>query len=77
MVKSFEDVAFSLPIGGVSEPVKSDFGWHIIKVLDKRKLPLPEFDKVKSTLEQELIHNHLEKYTRKLIEDAKIEVLIN
>jgi parvulin-like peptidyl-prolyl isomerase len=77
MVKSFEDVAFSLAIGAVSEPVKSDFGWHIIKVLDKRKLPLPEFDKVKSTLEQELIHNHLEKYTRKLIEDAKIEVLIN
>jgi parvulin-like peptidyl-prolyl isomerase len=77
MVKSFEDVAFSLAIGDVSEPVKSDFGWHIIKVLDKRKLPLPEFNKVKSTLEQELMHNYLEKYTRKLIEDAKIELMIN
>lgn len=36
MVKSFEDAAFSLPIGKVSEPVRTQFGWHIIKVYDKQ-----------------------------------------
>lgn len=36
MVKAFEDVAFNLPVGKVSEPVKTQFGWHLIKVYDKK-----------------------------------------
>ncbi len=36
MVKEFEDAAFTLPVGTVSAPVKTQFGWHLIKVLDKK-----------------------------------------
>jgi foldase protein PrsA len=35
MVKPFEDAAFSLPLNQVSEPIKSDFGYHLIEVLEK------------------------------------------
>jgi len=36
MVKEFEKAAFNTPVGEVSNPVYTQFGWHLIKVLDKR-----------------------------------------
>ncbi len=36
MVKEFEDAAFSLPVGKISKPIHSQFGWHLIKVLDRK-----------------------------------------
>ncbi len=36
MVKAFEEVAFELPVNTVSDPVKTQFGWHLIKVTDRR-----------------------------------------
>ncbi|TAL58274.1 MAG: peptidylprolyl isomerase [Nanoarchaeota archaeon] len=34
MVKEFEDAAFSIPAGQISRPFKSQFGWHIVKVIE-------------------------------------------
>ena len=36
MVKEFEDAAFSMEIGEISEPVQTQFGWHLIKLTDKK-----------------------------------------
>ncbi|HZJ96433.1 MAG TPA: peptidylprolyl isomerase [Oligella sp.] len=50
MVPEFSEVAFSLKVGEVSQPVKSQFGWHIIQVLEKRPAKTLEFSEVKDNL---------------------------
>lgn len=57
MVKEFEDAAFSLEIGKMSEPIKSQFGYHIILVLGHENRPLSgsEFQQLKQTKFQEFI----------------------
>jgi peptidyl-prolyl cis-trans isomerase C len=52
MVPEFSDVAFKLDKGQISDPVKTQFGWHVIKVEDKRTKPLPSFEEVKPQIEQ-------------------------
>ena len=49
MVPEFADAAFKLDKGQISDPVKTQFGWHIIKVEDKRTKPTPTFDEVKAS----------------------------
>jgi peptidyl-prolyl cis-trans isomerase C len=73
MVPEFADVAFKLDKGQVSDPVKTQFGWHIIKVEDKRTKPVPEYDKVKDQIEAFVQRKAQAEYIGKLRETAKIE----
>ena len=51
MVPEFAEVAFKMYPGQLSDPVKTQFGWHVIKLEDKRTKQPPEFDKVKDQIE--------------------------
>jgi len=75
MVPEFAEAAFKLEQGELSEPVKSQFGWHIIRAEDKRTKPVPAFDKVKPQLEQFVVRNAQAALIKKLREGAKIEKL--
>jgi peptidyl-prolyl cis-trans isomerase C len=75
MVKPFEDAAFTLKAGEISAPVQTEFGWHVIKVEDKRNRPVPQFDEVKDQLVASLVQNQLKTVVQGLRGTAKVEIV--
>ena len=75
MVAEFAEAAFRLDKGKVSDPVKSQFGWHIIKLEDKREKPVPTYDQVKEQIEAFIVRKAQADLVMKLREAAKIERL--
>jgi peptidyl-prolyl cis-trans isomerase C len=75
MVPEFSTVAFKLDKGSISDPIKTQFGWHVLKVEDKRKRQPPEYDKVKPQLETFVERKAQMELVNKLRADAKIERL--
>ena len=60
-VKEFQSVAFSLPKGQVSDLVRTQYGFHIIKVLDKETAHTKPFDEVKVQIQPNLLNNEADK----------------
>jgi peptidyl-prolyl cis-trans isomerase C len=72
MLPEFADVAFKLNEGEVSDPVKTQFGWHIIKVEGKRQTTFPPFDQVKGQVEAFVVQQAQSELIQQLRKDAKI-----
>lgn len=79
LVPEFADVAFILKVGEISKPVRTQYGWHIIKVEDSRKAEFLPFndvkDNIKLNLQQQAIQKFLLSLTKDMNVDLKVEVL--
>ncbi|PXW65945.1 peptidylprolyl isomerase [Methylobacterium sp. B4] len=73
MVKPFADAAFKLAPGQVSDPVKTQFGWHVLRVEEKRTKPVPTFEEMKEQIDQYLTRKAQQDTIVKLREAAKVE----
>lgn len=78
MPSEFEEACFSLEIGGIGGPVKTKFGYHIIKLEDKKEASIKEFYEVSEEIKKKLISGKQQKeyqeWLRQLEEKAKIEI---
>ncbi|MBV8663377.1 MAG: peptidylprolyl isomerase [Hyphomicrobiales bacterium] len=73
MVPEFADAAFKLQAGQLSDPVKSQFGWHIIKVEGRRMKTFPPFDQVKEQAARYVAQKAQSDLIASLHQGAKIE----
>ncbi len=75
MVAEFSKVAFALKQGEVSAPVKTDFGWHIIRLDDRKMGAAQPYDQVKSAIRNVLVRDKVQALLASLQGTAKVEIV--
>jgi peptidyl-prolyl cis-trans isomerase C len=74
MVPAFEKAAFALKVGEISEPVQTQFGYHVITVTDRQEARTRPFDEVKEEIRESLVSAYIEGLVEELHQKATVQV---
>ena len=74
MVKSFDEAVFALEVNKISEPVQTQFGWHVVEVLEKGNTKPNSFEDDEGRIMTELIQQRMGKVVGELRAKAKVEI---
>ena len=77
MVKPFEDAVMSMEPGQVSDPVQTQFGWHVIKLMESRVADIPSLDDTRAELEGDLRSKAVEARVTSLTSGATVEKMVD
>lgn len=73
MVAPFSEAVKAMKKGDISAPVETQFGWHVIKLLDEREVTPPKFDEVKEQIAVQVRRDKVQAAIEKRVADSKIE----
>lgn len=75
MVPEFSKAVFALKVGETSQPVKTDFGWHIIRLEDRKQGAAQPYDQVKQAIRNVLLRQKVGEVMQKIRAASKVEIL--
>jgi peptidyl-prolyl cis-trans isomerase C len=75
MVPEFSKAAFALKVGETSQPIKTDFGWHIIRLEDRKQGLAQPFDQVKSAIRNVLLRKKVSETMEKIRGASQVEIV--
>ena len=76
MVPEFAETAFAMQPGQISDPVKTQFGWHVIKVEDRRAAQPPAMAEMEDQLKQQVARTTINDFLKELRDAAEIKITL-
>lgn len=71
MVPELEKAAFALEAGAVSDPVRTRFGWHVVKVHERRQVAARPFEQVANQIREKLFREEMERATERYLDELR------
>jgi peptidyl-prolyl cis-trans isomerase C len=75
MLPQIEEAVSKIKVGSISKPVKTQFGWHVLKLEEKGPAAAADFEVVKAAIARDLYQQTIKEYVKNVVDNAEIKIL--